>query len=122
MTHTLNLYTGDLVKVNDKGEIIYISRKDFQIKHMGYRIELGEIENVINSIEGIIMCVCVYDFRNKKIVLFYQAKDELTEESLIQQAKDKLLSYMRPGRFERLEKMIYNSNGKIDRNKLKSMI
>ena len=42
--------TGDIVKENEKGEIIYISRKDFQIKHMGYRIELGEIETAINAI------------------------------------------------------------------------
>ena len=36
--------TGDLVKYNERGELIYISRKDFQIKRRGYRIELGEIE------------------------------------------------------------------------------
>ena len=36
--------TGDLVHYNELGEIIYVSRKDFQIKHMGYRIEIGEIE------------------------------------------------------------------------------
>lgn len=33
--------TGDIVKYNEHGELIYLSRKDFQIKHMGYRIELG---------------------------------------------------------------------------------
>ena len=42
--------TGDIVKMNDKGEIIYISRKDFQIKRSGYRIELGEIEAGANSV------------------------------------------------------------------------
>lgn len=36
--------TGDLVRWNERGELIYLSRRDFQIKHMGYRIELGEIE------------------------------------------------------------------------------
>ena len=30
--------TGDVVKYNERGEIIYLSRKDFQIKHMGHRI------------------------------------------------------------------------------------
>ena len=39
--------TGDLVKYNENGEIIYICRKDFQIKHNGYRIELGEIESAV---------------------------------------------------------------------------
>lgn len=42
--------TGDIVKYNEHGELIYLSRKDFQIKHMGYRIELGEIETNINSL------------------------------------------------------------------------
>lgn len=32
--------TGDIVQENEAGELIYLSRKDFQIKHMGYRIEL----------------------------------------------------------------------------------
>ena len=39
--------TGDLVKYNDRGELISITRTDFQIKHMGYRIELGEIETCL---------------------------------------------------------------------------
>lgn len=39
--------TGDLVKYNDRGELVYITRKDFQIKHQGYRIELGEIETAV---------------------------------------------------------------------------
>ncbi|KAL8826241.1 MAG: hypothetical protein Q9191_003926, partial [Dirinaria sp. TL-2023a] len=37
--------TGDLAKYGDAGEICYVSRKDFQVKHHGQRIELGEIEH-----------------------------------------------------------------------------
>lgn len=114
--------TGDIVKENEKGEIIYISRKDFQIKHMGYRIELGEIETVVNNVEGIIACACVYDMQNKKIILFYEAKKALEEKELIKQIKDNLLNYMWPNEIHRLDKMIYNANGKIDRVKLKKMI
>lgn len=114
--------TGDIVKENEKGEIMYLSRKDFQIKHMGYRIELGEIENTINNIEGIISCACVYDMRNKKIVLFYQAKNELSEDSVISEANSKLISYMRPNEFRRLDRMLYNANGKIDRKELKNLL
>ena len=114
--------TGDIVKENEKGEIMYLSRKDFQIKHMGYRIELGEIENTINNIEGIISCACVYDMRNKKIVLFYQAKNELSEDSVISETNSKLISYMRPNEFRRLDRMLYNANGKIDRKELKNLL
>ncbi len=113
--------TGDIVKENERGEIIYISRKDFQIKHMGYRIELGEIENAINNIDGIIACACVYDMRNKKIVLFYQGK-ELEEKDLLNEAKKRLPNYMCPNEIKKIDRMFYNANGKIDKNKLKSMI
>lgn len=111
--------TGDLVKYNDKGELIYISRKDFQIKHMGYRIELGEIENRINSIDNINSCACIYDKNEKKIVLFYQGN--INNEDLIKTARTKLTSYMVPGKVVSLDKMPYNANGKIDRNLLNKM-
>lgn len=45
--------TGDIAKYNERGEIVFLARKDHQIKHMGHRIELGEIETAVNSIEGI---------------------------------------------------------------------
>lgn len=113
--------TGDIVKENERGEIIYLSRKDFQIKHMGYRIELGEIETAINAIEGIVLCACVYDTVNSKIVLFYQG-DKLDKKGLLEQAKQRLPNYMCPNEIICLDKMPYNANGKIDRKKLKEMI
>ena len=114
--------TGDIVKENERGEILYISRKDFQIKHMGYRIELGEIETTINNIDGIIACSCIYDVKNKKIVLFYQGDKELTEKAILQETKTKLPNYMLPNELYKLDHMFYNANGKIDKNKLREMI
>ena len=112
--------TGDIVKYNDLGELIYISRKDFQIKHMGYRIELGEIETAINSIDDVIACACIYDQEQSKIVLYYQS-DKIEENSMAILAEQKLLPYMRPNKIICLSKMPYNANGKIDRVKLKKM-
>ena len=43
--------TGDLVSYNEYGEIMYMGRKDYQIKHMGHRIELGEIETAVSPLE-----------------------------------------------------------------------
>lgn len=58
--------TGDLVRYNEYREIIYISRKDFQIKHLGHRIELGEIETAISSLEEVTLNCCLYDEKIKK--------------------------------------------------------
>ena len=112
--------TGDLVKYNEHGELIYISRKDFQIKHMGNRIELGEIETAVSSLDGIERNCCLYDMKRSKIVLFYTGaveKDEITEK-----LKALLPDYMIPNKVKMLDEMPMNLNGKVDRARLKEMI
>lgn len=112
--------TGDLVKYNEYGEIIYLSRKDFQIKHMGHRIELGEIETAVSSLEEISLCCCLYDEKHQKIVLFIE---EALEKAYINERIAKLVpEYMLPNKVITLEKMPINANGKIDRVKLKELI
>ena len=111
--------TGDLVKYNEHGELIYISRKDFQIKHMGNRIELGEIETAVSSLDGIERNCCLYDMKRSKIVLFYTGaveKDEITEK-----LKALLPDYMIPNKVKMLDEMPMNLNGKVDRARLKEM-
>ena len=66
--------TGDLVFENDLGEIIFIGRKDAQIKHMGYRIELGEIETAILGVEEVATSCVLYDEKLHKIVAFFKGK------------------------------------------------
>lgn len=107
--------TGDLVKVNEYGEIEYVSRRDFQIKHMGYRIELGEIENSLNAVESIKSCVCIYDKEEDKIVLIFEGKKQ-SESELIEKAGAALPAYMRPNIYKRVKLMPINQNGKTDRS------
>lgn len=111
--------TGDLVKRNSLGELIYVSRKDFQIKHMGYRIELGEIENAANAINGLEIGVCIYDKTSSKIVLFYKSND-IENNTVIEGIKLKVPQYMWPNEIIKINRVPYNSNGKIDRKKLMS--
>ena len=110
--------TGDLAKYNKYGELEYLGRKDFQIKHMGYRIELGEIETNINALKGLTICACIY--KNDNIVLYFES-NTLSVEDVISFANKKLVKYMRPNKVIKLPKMPYNANGKIDRVKLKEM-
>ena len=110
--------TGDIVKYDETGNLIYLSRKDYQIKHMGYRIELGEIERNIYGVDGVTLCCAIYDDANQKIVLYYQGT--IDEIELAKEFEKILLPYMRPNELIKLEKMPYNANGKIDRKELKS--
>ncbi|MCR5651960.1 MAG: amino acid adenylation domain-containing protein [Lachnospiraceae bacterium] len=112
--------TGDLGKYDEQGLLYYISRKDFQIKHMGQRIELGEIENAAISSDGVEMACCLYDEKKQRICLFYSGSAE--KETLSEEMHIKLPPYMIPGKTERLDTLPLNKNGKIDRNKLKELI
>ena len=109
--------TGDIVKCNDSGEIIYISRKDFQIKRSGYRIELGEIEAGANSVEGVKNCACIYDKDEDLLVLIYEGRVKKSETVLAGVMK-KVPSYMYPDKVLRIKEMPQNANGKIDRKYL----
>ena len=112
--------TGDLVKYNGNNEIVYVARKDFQIKHMGRRIELGEIEVALSSLDGIDECCCVYDEERSKIAVFYTGA--LNENQIFDGLKRLLPDYMMPGLKIHLSEMPHNLNGKIDRAKLKVIL
>lgn len=109
--------TGDLVKYNERGELIYLSRKDFQIKHLGHRIELGEIETAVSSLEEIAMCCCLYDDKHSKIVLFLE--QEMSRSEINQRLRNLIPDYMLPGKVICVDKLPLNANGKIDRVKLR---
>ena len=110
--------SGDLVKFNDRGELIYITRKDFQIKHMGHRIELGEIETAASSLDGMERCACVYNDIKKEIVMFYVGQIESSDA--LSQIRNLVPDYMVPSEIRKLEQLPINLNGKIDRKALKA--
>lgn len=111
--------TGDLAQWNEYGELVYLSRKDFQIKHMGRRIELGEIETALLSLDEMESGCCLYDGKKSLIVAVY--KGTLTEQELRDRLLKLIPEYMMPNRWYQLEEMPLNLNGKIDRQKLKEL-
>ncbi|MBQ7229912.1 MAG: amino acid adenylation domain-containing protein [Oscillospiraceae bacterium] len=111
--------TGDLGKLNERGELEFAGRKDYQIKHMGHRIELGEIEVIANMREGVKTACCIFDNVKKKIILFYVG--DVTPAEMTTYIKEKLPRYMVPNVVRQLDEMPFTPNGKIDRNGLKTM-
>ena len=110
--------TGDLGYYDEEMNYVFVSRKDYQIKHMGHRIELGEIEVSLNAIDYIGAAVCIYDETKEKIVCFYQAGSDCKKE-IVKELSQKLPKYMWPNIYERRDVLPLNKNGKIDRVKLK---
>jgi len=114
--------TGDVVYRNEREEIMYVGRKDFQIKHAGYRIELGEIENAVLG-TGLVKTACVvYNQEQKEIVMFYQTETELNIGEFRKRMLQFVPKYMLPTKQYRLDEMPLSANGKIDRLKLNKEI
>ena len=109
--------TGDLGKYDKDGKLIYVSRKDFQIKHLGQRIELGEIEAVVTAMDGVERTAVLYDFEKHKLILFYTG--EADKKELMKKLRTDLPPYMMPNNVNKLDGMPLNKNGKIDRGALK---
>ena len=107
--------TGDVVYENEYGEIMYVGRVDSQIKHNGYRIELGEIETAILSSNLIKNCCVVYDFNNKKIIMFYQSDGALNMAEFRKSVLTRIPKYMMPAEYHREDILQQNGSGKIDR-------
>ncbi len=108
--------TGDLVRLCENGEMVYVSRKDFQVKHMGHRVELGEIECALCAVEGVERALCVYLHDKGKILAFTCGTAD--KQAIVRALRERLPSYMIPNLFMHVDAMPLNRNGKIDRDGL----
>lgn len=109
--------TGDIGVMDENGDILFLSRKDGQIKHLGYRIELGEIETALHGIPRVREAVCLFHQERDKLVCCYEG--EITPDELAGELRDRLPRYMTPNLYHRLEEMPRTPNGKLDRARLR---
>jgi len=111
--------TGDMVYTNERDEIMFIGRKDFQIKHMGYRIDLSEIEHQVLCIPGLSNACVLYNKAKKEITVFYEDPEGTITPALIRtELSQAFPKYMLPTAFYPTKELPRNPNGKIDRNGL----
>lgn len=117
--------TGDLCLLRENGNIIYLGRKDFQIKVQGYRVELLEVEyfakQAIKNQANLVALVIENSLGNNEIAILFESK-EFDINSAIEYMKSKMPSYMIPTRYHFITPFPLNSNGKIDRKALNTLI
>ncbi|MBR3003100.1 MAG: amino acid adenylation domain-containing protein [Clostridia bacterium] len=121
ITGTLMYDTGDLVKWNKYGELVYSGRSDFQVKIRGLRIELGEIENKILEFPEItkaIVCKKADKFNRQFLCGYFVSKTRISISELKNHLNNFLPNYMIPNFLVQVQDFTYTPNGKIDRNAL----
>ena len=112
--------TGDIGYFGEDGELYFAGRKDNQIKHRGYRIELEEIEACGGAFDGVDRGCCIYNPEKEVITFFYEGRIE--EVKVKENFRNKLASYMVPGKVVKLDKLPLMGGGKIDRKALSKLI
>ncbi|MEC3908023.1 AMP-binding protein [Tamlana sp. 2201CG12-4] len=119
--------TGDICFMDNDGYLMYVERKDFQVKVRGYRVELGEIEYHIKSMitkNNLVVIDINNTSGNNEIALVIEGNklDASTTSTLFNYLQTKLPNYMVPTQTHFLDQLPYNNNGKLDRNQLRKLI
>lgn len=113
-THRSRIYrTGDLARWDAEGNLLFVSRKDDQIKHGGRRIELGEIEAAAASMEEIKACCCVHNVKKDALALYYIG--ETDETDIMRGMQTRLPKYMIPTIYHKKAALPTLANGKLNR-------
>ena len=114
--------TGDLAMKNAKGDLIYLGRRDTQIKLNGVRIELEEIEATLRLQPGVADAVVVLDASEQQaqlVAFILPHPEKIVDTTLLQSSLAQLLpSAMVPAQFIVVQEIPITLNGKIDRKGL----
>jgi amino acid adenylation domain-containing protein len=121
-------FTGDNGRFDEQGRLVFIGRKDNQVKINGFRVELGEIEALLSqyfSIQNVAVMAKDNPFGDKRLVGYIALKEGenlVDSPSLSQELREflklKLPNYMIPSLFIILDNLPITPNGKIDRKRL----
>ncbi|WP_422631222.1 amino acid adenylation domain-containing protein [Rhodococcus opacus] len=114
--------TGDVVKWNPRGQLMYLGRLDSQVKVRGLRIELGEIETALVAQQTIVQAVVIVhdgEFGQQLVGYVVPAGGRLIDvESVRATAGRSLPQYMVPDVLMVLDELPLTASGKLDRNAL----
>lgn len=112
----LKIYkTGDLVRLDSNGELVFLGRIDEQIKRNGFRIEPREIEKCLECHEDIDKAVVMLHPLDKKLSAFIVVKDKnerLSASALRCYLKNSLPEFMVPHSFYEVDRIPISNHGK----------
>ncbi|MFG1799910.1 amino acid adenylation domain-containing protein [Micromonospora carbonacea] len=107
--------TGDLVRLLPDGGVVFLGRRDDQVKVSGFRVELGEVERVLGDCPGVGECavLAVADAAAVELVAVLTGPADPGE--VREYLRANLPAYMVPARCHRVRRLPTTNNGKVDR-------
>ncbi|MDJ0466742.1 non-ribosomal peptide synthetase [Streptomyces sp. H27-C3] len=110
--------TGDFGRWNDRGELVFLGRRDNQIQIHGNRVELGEVEASLSSVPGVLAATVLpltAPTGPPTVAAVYTSNEQLQPADVRARLTLRLPGYMVPGRILRVDALPITLHGKIDR-------
>jgi amino acid adenylation domain-containing protein len=119
--------TGDLVRLDDSRNYVFLGRKDHMIKSRGYRIEIGEIESVLCNhpeVKNAVVIPIPDDLIGNRIsvIVVPSTPNRITKSDILKHCSARLPKYMVPEIVEFCDSLPATSSGKVDRKKLSGLV
>lgn len=117
--------TGDMVRQMAEGTLMFLGRRDAQVKIRGTRVELNEVEQTLATLPGVRRLAVVVVDQNSAPSLFAFVEPIknvlLSPDVLREQARMRLPAAMVPSGFVMVDHLPELASGKIDRRALANM-
>ncbi|MDO7926843.1 amino acid adenylation domain-containing protein [Pseudomonas sp. KFB-139] len=112
--------SGDQARLLPSGEVLFLGRKDNQIKINGVRIELEEIELALRSCPGVRDAVVIKQAgkTGDQLHAFLISDEQLDVGSITDACANRINRATIPSRFTRVDNFPVTHNGKVDRQEL----
>jgi acyl carrier protein len=117
--------SGDLGRLNGRGRIEFLGRRDQQLKIRGFRIEPGEIETALKHIPGIADAVVIArgEYAAERYLVGYVvphsgSAEDFDPEPVLAELRRTLPEHMRPGVLIAVPQIPLTPSGKHDRTAL----
>ncbi|MDO5345008.1 MAG: AMP-binding protein [Lachnospiraceae bacterium] len=114
--------TGDIGYIDRNGELVFIGRKDRQIKIHGNRVDLNEVERHILCMAEVENGAATTIIHNGEPLIGFVYTGQSEIKDIISQLRNFLPEYMMPRIFRQVEYIPLLENGKVDSNKVRKLL
>jgi acyl-CoA synthetase (AMP-forming)/AMP-acid ligase II len=111
------VYSGDLVRMDEDGDLFFVGRRDAMIKSMGHRVAPDEITEPLYASGEIVEVVITTEadaMRGDAIIAHVVLREGGSLERLERYAARELPRYMQPQRYEVHDELARTTSGKHD--------
>jgi L-proline---[L-prolyl-carrier protein] ligase len=113
--------TGDLAREDEDGNLVFVGRRDQQVKVRGHRVELGEVEAALAALPGVRECAVVAvpdEAAGRRLRAFVAAEDGIAPADLARGLGELLPPHIVPDEFVLCDELPRSATGKVDRRRL----